>query len=76
MKLALRRLYYRQRRARAANGSYATTLDALEAADIRVDGVDFHPVIHATPSTYEITANGFGRAVVHISQDGRVWLTE
>ena len=75
VKWALRRLYYRQRRVRAATGSYAATLDALNAADIHVDGVDFHPVIHATPSTYEITANGFDGVVVHISQDGRVWLT-
>jgi hypothetical protein len=75
VKWALRRLYYRQRRFRAANGGYATTLGALGAADIRIDGVDFRPVIHATPSLYEITANGFGRAVVHITQDGRVWLT-
>jgi Carbohydrate family 9 binding domain-like len=72
---ALRRLYYRQRRFRDANGRYAATLDALHAADIRVDGVAFRPVLHATPSLYEITAKGFGRAVVHITQDGRVWLT-
>jgi len=75
VKWALRRLYYRQRRFHAANGGYSTTLDALNAADIRADGVDFRPVIHATPSLYEITANGFDGAVVHISQDGRVWVT-
>ena len=45
------------------------------ASDIRVDGIDFRPVIHATPSLYEITAKGFDGAVVHINQDGRVWLT-
>jgi hypothetical protein len=75
IKWALRRLYYRQRRVRAATGDYATTLDALGAGDIRVEGVDFRPVIHATPSLYEITATGFNGAIVHISQDGRVWLT-
>ena len=83
VKWALRRLYYRQRRFRAANGFYAATLDALKpttppgtgAGDIRVDGIDFRPDIHAAGSLYEITADGFGRAVVHISQDGRVWLT-
>jgi hypothetical protein len=75
VKWALRRLYYRQRRFRAANGGYAATLEATGPADIRVDGADFRPVIHATPSLYEITANGFDGAVVHIAQDGRVWLT-
>jgi hypothetical protein len=75
VKWALRRLYYRQRRFRDANGRYAATLDALHAADIRVDGVDFRPVLHATPSLYEIAANGFDGAVVHLTQDGRVWLT-
>jgi hypothetical protein len=75
VKWALRRLYYRQRRFRDATRAYATTLDALHASDIRVDGVDFRPVLHATPSLYEITANGFDGAVAHITQDGRVWLT-
>jgi hypothetical protein len=75
VKWALRRLYYRQRRFRAANGSYAATLDALNAGDIRTDGLDFRPVMHATRSLYEITATGFNGAVAHISQDGRVWLT-
>lgn len=75
VKWALRRLYYRQRRARTAGGGYATTLEALNAADIRVAGMDFRPVLDATPSLYEITASGFGGAVVHINQDGRVWIT-
>ena len=72
---ALRRLYYRQRRFHDANGRYAETLDALDASTIRVDGSDFRPVLHATPSLYEITAKGFDGAVVHITQDGRVWVT-
>lgn len=75
VKWALRRLYYRQRRLQTDTGSHATTLDGLHATDIRVDGVDFRPVIHATPSGYEITAKGFNGVVVHISQDGRVWVT-
>jgi hypothetical protein len=75
IKWGLRRLYYRQRRVRDAQGAYATTLDALDPATIRVDGVDFRPLLRASPSLYEITANGFDGAVVHISQDGRVWLT-
>jgi hypothetical protein len=75
VKWALRRLYYRQRTFRDANRGYATTLDALRASDIRVDGLDFRPVLQATPTLYEITAHGFDGATVHISQDGRVWLT-
>jgi hypothetical protein len=75
LKWALRRLYYRQRRFRALHGDYAASLDALDAANIRVEGLDFHPRMHETPSLYEITANGFDGVVVHISQDGRVWTT-
>jgi hypothetical protein len=75
VKWALRRLYYRQRRFRDANGRYAATVAALDATGIRVDGLEFRPLLHATPSLYEITANGFDGAVVHIDQDGRVWLT-
>jgi len=75
VKWALRRLYYRQRAFRATGGAYAAKLDALNAPDIRVDGVDFRPVMHATSSLYEIVAPGLGGAVVHIDQDGRVWVT-
>jgi hypothetical protein len=72
---ALRRLYYRQRDYRATNGRYAPTLDILGAKDIRVDGFEFQPSMSATASTYEITAAGFRDTVVHLTQDGRVWLT-
>ena len=75
IKWALRRLYYRQHRFREATGAYADSLDALHAGDIRVDGLDFQPRLRTTPSSYEITAGGFGGALVHIVQDGRVWLT-
>ena len=75
IKWALRRLYYRQRDFRAANRSYASTLEALKHAEIRVDGIEFRPALHATASLYEITAAGVGGAVVHINQDGRVWVT-
>jgi hypothetical protein len=59
VKWALRRLYYRQRRFRDVNGGYTASISALHAADIRVDGVDFRPLLHATPSLYEMTAAGF-----------------
>lgn len=87
VKWALRRLYYRQRRFRAANGRYADTLEALNAADIRVESPEcaagnpgvppacrFAPTMQATRDLYQIDATGFG-AVAHIRQDGRVWLT-
>jgi hypothetical protein len=75
VKWALRRLYYRQRRVRADSGTYASTPAALNAENIRVDGLDVHPTVHATPGGYEITVRGFGGAQAHVNQDGRVWLT-
>lgn len=72
---ALRRLYYRQRSHRERTGGYASRLDAIDAGDIRLDGVEFRPVLHATPSLYEIVAPGHGGAVVHIDQDGRTWVS-
>jgi thiamine biosynthesis lipoprotein ApbE len=75
VKWALRRLYYRQRVFRATNPGFAPTLDALGPLDIRVEGMDFQPVMQSTRSLYEITATGFDGAVVHIDQDGRVWVT-
>ena len=76
VKWALRRLYYRQRRYRAANGDYARTLDPLDVSNIRVDGLDFRPAMQSTTSFYEISAPGFDGAVVHIAHDGRVWTTK
>ena len=65
---------YRQRAFRARTGGYATALDPLNVSDVRVEGLDFRPVMHATPSHYEIVAPGFAGATAHISQDGRVWV--
>jgi len=77
VKWALRRLYYRQRRYRAAHaGKFASTLDALDASDIRVDGLTFQPSMQVTDSLYEIIAPGFNGMLVHIRQDGKVWLTK
>ena len=75
VKWALRRVYYRQRDFRAKTGSYAPTLEALNVSDIGVDGLEFRPVLHATPSLYEIVAPGFDTSIVHIDQDGRLWVT-
>jgi len=74
VKWALRILYYRQRSFRATSARYAATLDELAPSTIRVEGIDFHPVMHGTQSLYEITAKGFDGHVVHINQDGRVWV--
>jgi hypothetical protein len=76
LKWALRRLYYRQRRFRIAHGgTYATDLPALDAGTIQVEGLAFRPAMQVTDSLYEITAPGFNGMVVHIRQDGKVWLT-
>jgi hypothetical protein len=75
VKWALRRVYYRQRSFRDANGGYAASIAALKADEIRVDGIDFRPRLHATPSLYEMIADGFGGTLVHINQEGRVWVT-
>jgi hypothetical protein len=74
VKWALRRLYYRQRQYRAANGRYAPDVQTLGVADIHVEGLDFRPVLQTTDSLYEIRANGFDGATVRIRQDGRVWI--
>jgi len=75
LKWALRRLYYRQGQARSSTGRYAATIDALNPADIKVEGLDFRPSMQTTGSLYEITAPGFAGATGHITQDGRVWVT-
>ena len=76
IKWALRRLYYRQRQFQADNRVYATTLAPLNAQDIRVEGLDFRPMLEGTATIYRISAAGFEEgARVHIDQDGRVWIT-
>jgi len=75
VKWALRRLYYRQRDARDSTGKYATSLEALGAGSIRADGGEFRPSMQVTQSSYEITAAGAGGTLVHIRDDGRVWVT-
>ena len=68
--------YYRQRQQWSSAGRYARSLDALNAGTIIVAGLDFKPVMQATDTMYEISAAGFGGTVVHIRQDGKVWLTK
>ena len=75
VKWALRRLYYRQRAYRSAHGRYAHDLSLLNPGDIRVDGLDFKATLQVTDSLYELRAAGFDGAVVHLRQDGRVWVT-
>jgi hypothetical protein len=75
VKWALRRLYYRQRRFRAANGAYATTLDRIEGRNIAVKGLEFRPALAMTGTGYEISAAGFDGVESHVNQDGRVWTT-
>jgi hypothetical protein len=61
-----------RRRAACAEGRRGR---ALDPTDLRVDGLQFRPVLSATPSMYEIVAAGFAGAVVHINQEGRAWVT-
>lgn len=76
VKWALRRLYYRQRQYRAAHdGRYARDLAALDASNIRVEGLEFRPTLQSTDSLYEISAPGFNGVTVHLRQDGKTWLT-
>jgi hypothetical protein len=53
----------------------ATGVPRSGSTDLRVDGLQFRPVLSATPSMYEIVAAGFAGALVHIKQEGRVWVT-
>ena len=75
VKWALRRLYYRQRDYRSTHGRYAADPASLNASDIHVEGIEFRPSIQVTDSLYEMRAAGFDGAVVHLRQDGRVWVT-
>ena len=75
VKWALRRLYYRQNAYREANGTYASSLRALNAADISLENRTFNPRLQTTQSSYEITASGANGASVHIRHDGKVWTT-
>ena len=75
LKWALRRLYHRQRQHRAETGRYATTLAALDAADIAPEGLDFAPTLQATQTTYEIATPGPEGTTVHLRSDGKTWTT-
>jgi hypothetical protein len=75
VKWALRRLYYRQRQYRDAQGRYAADLASLRAPEIQIDGLAFRPSLQVTDSLYEISARGFGDTVVRLRQDGKVWIT-
>jgi hypothetical protein len=75
VKWALRRLYYRQRRFRAAHGRFAPDLASLDAGTVRVDSLDFQPSMQATPDLYQITAKGFAGATVWLRHDGKTWVT-
>jgi hypothetical protein len=80
VKWALRRLYYRQRKYHAEHKRYASDLAALGvgagADGIRVEGMTFAPKLQVTDSLYEITASGFNGAVLHLRQDGKIWITK
>ena len=53
VKWALRRLYYRQRQFQTEHGRYASDLAALDAANVRVDGLEFRPSLQVSDSQYK-----------------------
>ncbi|MFB6230298.1 MAG: carbohydrate-binding family 9-like protein [Salinibacter sp.] len=73
IKWALRRLYYRQRQYHDSTGHYASSLSALDAADVKIQGRPFTPTLQTTQSMYEITALGARGTTVHIRSDGKTW---
>lgn len=75
VKWALRRLYYRQNAHEEKHDTYATSLRALDASDLSLDGRPFEPALQTTQSSYEITAPGADGTTVHIRHDGKVWTT-
>jgi len=54
---------------------FAVDLAALDAGNIRVEGIEFQPALQATADLYQISAKGFGGATVWIRQDGKTWTT-
>lgn len=70
---ALRRLYYRQRQFRAANGRFADILAALGLETMGADGLPFVPSLQASADFYQISAKGPSGATLHIRHDGRAW---
>ena len=74
VKWALRRLYYRQRSYRAAHGTYAATLDALNRpTSVSMESTSFLPSHH--PVAYEMTALRSPAPRFTSRPNGRVWVT-
>ncbi len=72
VKWALRQLYFRQREFRGANGRWAATPEELKAAEIKVKGLEFKPVVYAAGDAYRIVAPGFGGTSWYIDNQGYV----
>lgn len=70
VKWALRKLYYRQKEYRKANGQWAQTPAQLHADNIVIGGIDFEPAIYITGDTYKMTAPGFDDTHWFITSDG------
>ncbi len=75
VKWALRRLYYRQRLFKTAQGHLAPDLSALDAKNIHVEGLEFQPTLQVSADAYQINCKGFGGVTAWIRQDGKTWLT-
>ena len=79
VKWALRRIYYRERACRDANGSYTTDLAALGLGSdkaLRVGGWIYPPMIQTTETLFEAVYQNEDGESWHIRQDGLVWRSE
>ena len=74
LKMALRKLYFRQNAYFEKNKSYTTDLKSLGLERYLVNGKPFLPEIKTTFSGWEaIIPSTDGRKVWHIVRDGRIW---
>lgn len=73
VKWALRRLLLRQEQFRSKAGRYAESLGELKADHIKIDGLDFKPILYPAGDYYKITSEGFDGTWWSITRDSRIW---
>lgn len=72
VKWALRKLYFRQREFRSKTGRWASTPKELKADDIKLNNLEFAPMIYLSGDSFKITAPGYNDTSWQISTDGYV----
>jgi hypothetical protein len=76
LKLALRKIYFREKDLKEKTGRYSADLKVLGLSEYLVNGDGFSPLIILTQSMYEATVQSKdGKSTWHIIQDGRIWET-